>query len=217
MNIQELLSKAVKKKASDVHLLVGLSPTIRVFGELVELGEYGQIKSKEMEQIIFSLISVKQKEKFLSEKELDFGYENKDGNRFRINLHFEKNNIGMVARVISDKIPSLDDIDIPEVVRDLLELKQGLILITGPTGCGKSTTLAAMINDININKSLSIITLEDPIEYIFEPIKSIIIQRQLGSDMKTFSDGLRHALRQDPNVIMVGEMRDLETISSAIT
>ncbi len=217
MNIQELFSKAVKKNASDVHLITGLPPILRVDGELLELKEHNPIKLKEMEQIVFSLMSVEQKEKFLSEKELDFGYENKDGNRFRINLHFEKNNIGMVARVISDKIPSLDDINIPEVVRDLLNLKQGLILITGPTGCGKSTTLAAMINDININRSLSIITLEDPIEYIFKPVKSIIIQRQLGSDMKTFNDGLRHALRQDPNVIMVGEMRDLETISSAIT
>jgi twitching motility protein PilT len=123
----------------------------------------------------------------------------------------------MVARVISDKMPNLEEIGMPKIIYDLLNLKQGLILITGPTGCGKSTSLAAMINYINLNRRCHIITLEDPIEYLFKPEKSIIIQRQLGTDMLSFSEGLKHALRQDPNVIMVGEMRDLETIATTIT
>jgi twitching motility protein PilT len=125
--------------------------------------------------------------------------------------------MGLVARIINDKMPTLEDLSLPEIVSDLLNLKQGLILVTGPTGCGKSTTLAAMINYINSNHRLNIITLEDPIEYLFKPEKSIIIQRQLGSDMLSFASGLKHALRQDPNVIMVGEMRDLETIATTIT
>jgi twitching motility protein PilT len=169
-----------------------------------------------MEQMVYSLLDNQQKERFISGRDLDFGYE-LDNFRFRVNLHFEKNNIGLVARVITNQIPTLEEIDMPKIIYNLLNLKQGLILITGPTGCGKSTSLAAMIDYINSNHFYNIITLEDPIEYMFKPKKSIIIQRQLGSDMLSFAEGLKHALRQDPNVIMVGEMRDLETIATTIT
>jgi len=174
------------------------------------------LTDKEMEQMIYSLLDATQKEKFLRDRELDIGFEIEHF-RFRINLHFEKGNIGLVARVINDKMPTLEEIDMPKIIYRLLDLPQGLILLTGPTGCGKSTSLAAMVNYINENRFCNIITLEDPIEYLFKPKKSIIIQRQLGSDMVSFAEGLKHALRQDPNVIMVGEMRDLETIATTIT
>ncbi len=216
MNIKELFRTAAERKASDLHLVVGLPPILRIDGNLKFLEKKNKITFREMEQMIFSLLNKKQKERFVSNRELDLGLEI-DGFRFRVNLHFEKGNIGLVARVISDKIPTLEEIDMPKIVYKLLELEQGLIILTGPTGCGKSTSLAAMINYINKNRFCNIITLEDPIEFVFQPKKSIIIQRELGVDMLSFASGLKHALRQDPNVIMVGEMRDLETIATTIT
>jgi twitching motility protein PilT len=216
MNIKELLTTAAEKNASDLHLVVGLPPTLRINGELSFIDGQDKISAREMEQMIFSLVSEPEKEKFISTKELDLGYEI-DGTRYRINLHFEKGNMGLVARVIKDHLPTLEEIEMPKIIYNLLNLKQGLILLTGPTGCGKSTSLAAMIDYINANRFCNIITLEDPIEFVFQPKKSIIIQRQLGSDMVSFAEGLKHCLRQDPNVIMVGEMRDLETIATTIT
>ncbi len=216
MDIKKLFQIAVKRVASDLHLVVGLPPTLRIDGDLIEIEKEKPVTNKEMEQGVFSIITAKQKEEFIKTRELDFSYELSDS-RFRVNLHFEKNNIGLVARIISNKMPTLEGLGIGDIVRDLLNLKQGLILVTGPTGCGKSTTLAAMINYINASRRCNIITLEDPIEYLFTPNKSIVIQRQLGSDMLSFAGGLKHCLRQDPNVIMVGEMRDLETIATTIT
>ncbi len=216
MNIKELCKIAVEEKASDLHLVVGLPPILRIDGNLGFIEGKKELTDKDMEQLVFPLLDEVQKERFLSTRDLDFGLE-LDNIRFRVNLHFEKGNIGMVARVISQKIPNLEEIGMPKIVYNLLNLRQGLILLTGPTGCGKSTSLAAMIDYINSNRFCNIITLEDPIEYMFESNKSIIIQRQLGSDMLSFAEGLKHALRQDPNVIMVGEMRDLETIATTIT
>lgn len=215
MNIKEILKSSVEKKASDIHLVVGIPPVLRIDGELAAVNDK-PVSQKDMEQAIFSLITPEQKEKFLEKRDLDFGYELGDS-RFRVNLHFEKNNMGLVARIINDDMPTLEDLGMPQIIYSLLGLKQGLILVTGPTGCGKSTTLAAMINYINSNRHCNIITLEDPVEYLFKPDKSIISQRQLGSDMVRFSSGLKHVLRQDPDVIMVGEMRDLETIATTIT
>ena len=216
MDIKELLKIAAEKNASDLHLLVNVPPVIRIDGKLLYVENKEKITTKDMEQMVFSLIDSSQKERFVSTRELDFGYAI-DGFRYRINLHFEKGNIGMVARVINDTIPSLEDISMPKIVYDLLNLNQGLILLTGPTGCGKSTSLAAMVEYINNSRFTNIITLEDPVEYLFSSKKSIVMQRQLGTDMLSFSEGLKHALRQDPNVIMVGEMRDLETIATTIT
>jgi twitching motility protein PilT len=190
---------------------------LRIDGGLVAIDQKKILSKKEIEQMAMPLLSQEQKERFIKSKELDFGYEDKDETRFRVNLHYERGNIGLVARVISGAIPTLEDLGMPKVVYDLLNLQQGLILVTGPTGCGKSTTLAAMINYINQNRSCSIITLEDPIEFMFKHDKSIIMQRQLGTDISSFGQGLKHVLRQDPNVIMVGEMRDLDTIGATIT
>ena len=217
MNIDELFKIAVDKKASDVHLVVGRHPILRIDGNLTELTDLPEIDSKEAERLVFSILDDKQKEKFINERELDLPYEISEVSRFRVNLHWEKGNVGMVARIISNLTPSMEDVDMPDVVYDLLDEKQGLILVTGPTGCGKSTSLAAMINYINSTRSVHIITLEDPIEFTYEDKKSIIKQRQFGSDILSFAQGLKHVLRQDPNVILVGEMRDLETIAATIT
>lgn len=215
--IKEIFEVAIQKKASDVHLVVGSKPLIRIDGELSELEDMKPLTSKDMEQMVYPIISEEEKENFIKNKDLDFGYETQDHTRLRVNLHFERGNIGLVARIISSDIPTMEAINMPKVVYPLLNLKQGLILVTGPTGCGKSTTLAAMIDYVNINFQYNIITFEDPIEYHFPAKKSVIIQRQLGSDMVSFAEGLKHALRQDPNVIMVGEMRDLDTIATTIT
>ncbi|MEA3463629.1 MAG: PilT/PilU family type 4a pilus ATPase [Patescibacteria group bacterium] len=217
MNIKNFFKTALNSNASDIHLVVGLPPVLRIDGKLVNIEKSKAITNHDLEQMVFSIITEKQKQKLVTTRELDFGFESDDKSRFRVNLHYEKNNIGLVARVINEKIPALEDINMPEMTNDLLNLNQGLILVTGPTGCGKSTTLAAMINYINNNRNRSIITLEDPIEYLFHPVKSVITQRQLGSDMLSFANGLKHVLRQDPNVIMVGEMRDLETVAATIT
>ncbi|MFA6171489.1 MAG: PilT/PilU family type 4a pilus ATPase [Patescibacteria group bacterium] len=216
MTIKEIFKTAVREKASDVHLVANQGPILRIDGELKELKEK-KISRKEMEQLIFSILSAEQKSDFLANKELDFGFENDDGARFRVNVYLERDNMALVARIISREIPVLKELDMPGVVEELLNLNQGLILVVGPTGCGKSTSLAAMVDYINKKYSKKIVTLEDPIEYVFSSEKSIIVQRQLGTDMANFTEGLKHVLRQDPNVIMVGEMRDLETISTAIT
>ncbi|MFH0873862.1 MAG: type IV pilus twitching motility protein PilT [Candidatus Komeilibacteria bacterium] len=217
MNINELFKIASERKASDLHLIVGKPPILRVDGELKIISDMPVIKKADMESLLLSIITDTQKEKFLKERELDVSYELGGYSRYRINLHFEKDNMGMVARVISNVIPSMEELEMPPVALDMISKPQGLILVTGPTGCGKSTTLAAMIQRINDTRFANIITLEDPIEFIHAPIKSIIKQRQLGTDMISFGSALKHVLRQDPNVIMVGEMRDLETIAATIT
>ncbi len=216
INLELLFNEANAKGASDLHLAVGKSPTIRLHGELSQL-DYEPLSKAKMEELAFSIIKPTDKEDLLKKRELDTSWQAPDGTRFRINLHFERDNIGMVTRIIPTKAPSLEEIGMPPVVFELTRLSYGLVLVTGPTGCGKSTTLAAMVNLINNERAVNIITLEDPIEFIFKPNKSIIKQRQLGTDMNSFAEGLKHTLRQDPDVIMVGEMRDLETIAATLT
>ncbi|MCH8272459.1 MAG: PilT/PilU family type 4a pilus ATPase [Candidatus Marinimicrobia bacterium] len=217
MKLDDLCKIAVESKASDLHIIVGMPPVLRIDGNLGPIKGQGNVTDKIAEELIYPILTEKQKDIYIKEKELDLSYETKSGQRFRVNLHWEKDNLGLVARVISSNIPKMEDILMPEIAYKLLEMKQGLILITGPTGCGKSTTLAAMIDYINTNRSAHIVTLEDPIEFLFKPNKSIIKQRQLHTDMITFQSALVHVLRQDPNVIMVGEMRNLETIAATVT
>jgi twitching motility protein PilT len=221
MDIKNCFKIAYNLKASDIHLIVGYPVFIRVDGELkplYKLSDFSKniIKNQDIEKIAKELLKEEQLKKLKIKKDIDCGVSiNKY--RFRVNFSFERGNYKMAVRTIVSEEPTLEDIGMPAVVIDLLQSKQGLILITGPAGCGKSTTLAAMINHINKTRNDHIITLEDPVEYIFNPNKSLISQRQLGEDMISFASGLRHVLRQDPNVVMIGEMRDLETISTAIT
>ncbi|MFA5020917.1 MAG: type IV pilus twitching motility protein PilT [Patescibacteria group bacterium] len=216
MTIESLFGEAVEMSASDIHLLPGLKPHLRVDGELKPY-DGKELSAKEIELLVKSMISENAFKKFVLEKELDFAYEISGGFRFRVNLHYVSGAIGLSARTIPAEVPSMKDVMMPQVAYDLCNMNRGLILVTGPTGCGKSTSLAAMIDYINENRNENIITLEDPIEFIFKPQKSIIRQRQLGTDMQSFQEGLIHVLRQDPNVVMVGEMRNLETIATTIT
>ncbi len=216
MNLDNYFKEAVTKKASDIHLIVGQPITLRIDGKLVPI-KGTELSKSEAEKTILSILTPLQKEKFAELKDLDFSYEINNGSRFRVNIFIEKDNYSLAARIISSRIPTMDDIDMPQVVYEMTRTHQGLILITGPTGCGKSTSLAAMINLINNEKVANIITLEDPVEFIFKSDKSIVRQRQLGTDMVTFASALKHVLRQDPDVIMVGEMRDLETIAATLT
>ncbi|PIT90009.1 type IV pili twitching motility protein PilT [Candidatus Kuenenbacteria bacterium CG10_big_fil_rev_8_21_14_0_10_36_11] len=217
MNLKEIFQDAVIKGASDVHIIVGKPPIFRIIGDLKVVKNAPEITSQLAEDLIFALLTAQQKERLEQERELDFSEEISDKTRFRINCHYEKNNLGLVARIIPAQIPTPEELGLPAVVCELTRKNQGLILLTGPTGCGKSTTLAAMINLINQERSATIVTLEDPIEFLFQPTKSIIMQRQLGTDVLSFEQGLKHVVRQDPNVIMVGEMRDLETIAATLT
>lgn len=222
MDINNLFKLAAEKRASDIHLSAGQSPVLRINGALLDLnevvaeGDFGPLTGADLDGFLDQLLSRDQKERFLDKRDFDLGYQIGEY-RYRVNCAFEKGNINIVARIIDDHIPTLDEIGLPQAARDFLNLPQGFILVTGPTGCGKSTTLASMIEHINSTRRLNVITLEDPIEYVFKPEQCIISQRQLGTDMLSFASGLKHVLRQDPNVIMVGEMRDLETIAAAVT
>ncbi|MFA6525679.1 MAG: type IV pilus twitching motility protein PilT [Patescibacteria group bacterium] len=217
MKLDDLLLIAVEKRASDLHLAVGKPPILRIDGALAPIDDLEPITPDDAKEIIFGILSEIQKERLTKDREIDVSYEIPEISRFRVNIHWEKGNIGLVARVVTSLTPTMEELEMPKVVYDLLNEKQGLILVTGPTGCGKSTSLAAMINYINTTRAANIITLEDPIEFIYKAKKSIIKQRQLGSDMLSFAEALKHVLRQDPNVILVGEMRDLDTIAATIT
>jgi twitching motility protein PilT len=221
LNLKKYFSLAAKQKASDLHLMVGLPAFVRIDGRLEYLYKVSKIEDqkilkKDLEALCLDLLTNEQYLLLQEKKDLDCGI-TIDNNRFRVNFSYEKTNLKIAARIVNSSFFSLQDIGMPPIINELLQQKQGLILVTGPTGCGKSTTLAAMVNEINETRSEHIVTLEDPIEFVFENNKSIIAQRQLGEDMNSFAAGLRHVLRQDPNVIMIGEMRDLETISTAIT
>lgn len=222
MDINQLFKLAADHKASDIHLVFGQPPILRIDGELQDInktvtaGGFPALTTADLTAGAAAMLSPELRQRLLDKRDLDLGYEI-DNYRFRVNFAYEKNNLMIVARVINQQPPTLEEIGMPSVVQKLLNLPQGFILVTGPTGCGKSTTLAAMINYINENRSANIISLEDPIEFIFTPQRSLISQRQLGTDMLSFASGLKHVLRQDPNVIMLGEMRDLETIATAVT
>lgn len=214
-SIKKYFDLAIKEGASDLHLVGGEKPALRVDGELRELQDKA-LPNKEVETAIFSILSAEQKKKYNDELELDLGYEH-EGVRFRVNIHQEEGAVGMAARLIPRLIPSPDDLKFEPALYDFINLLDGLILVVGPTGHGKSTTLASMIEEINKTRKSHIITIEDPIEFVFKDKKSLIEQREVGTDTKSFAAALKHVLRQDPNVILVGEMRDPETIATVLT
>ncbi len=217
MDINQLLTSAVGQNASDMHIKVGSHPVIRVNGELMSLESAGMITQEYALAIISAMMTDSQKKRFVEKKEVDLSYSISGLGRFRVNVFQQRGSIGMVFRVIPMKIMTIADLGLPKILEKLSLEPRGLILVTGTTGSGKSTTLAAMIEHINMYKTMHIMTIEDPIEYLYKDKKSLINQREIGQDADTFANALRSALRQDPDVILVGEMRDFETISTAIT
>lgn len=216
MDLSQLLQVTIDKQASDLHIVSGYFPAIRINGDLYQLNTYPVLTPEVARAILFSILTDEQKENLLANKEIDLGYDF-NGNRFRGNVYFSKNAINAEFRLIPSKIRTLEELSLPSYLYKLTGVGQGLILVTGPTGEGKSTTLASLINDINAKNSKHIVTIEDPIEYVYPKLKSIITQRELHQDTHSWGIALRSALRQDPDVILIGEMRDYETIQLAMT
>jgi len=217
MHINELLKETMDAHASDLHLTAGRKPTIRVWGKLLTLDHHEVLTPEDSSQLAYSMLNAFQKQKFEKTWELDLSYGVPGLGRFRVNLYRQRGATGIAIRSIPSVIPSIEDLNLPPILRDLSRKPRGMILVTGPTGHGKSTALAAMIDAINSERACHIVTVEDPIEYLHEHKKSIVNQRELGFDTQTFPNALRGVLREDPNVVMVGEMRDLETIGAALT
>jgi len=215
-DIKAILTYAIENKASDVHINVEMPPVLRKNTELMAM-DFPPISDEDAKGIVLSLIGPEKFKKFQEGKDFDFSTTIDDGHRFRVNAHYQRDTIAVSFRVIPNQIPQIDDLHLPPIVKELTDLPRGLVLVTGHTGAGKSTTLAAMIGLINSRHGKRIITLEDPIEYLIENENCMIEQREVGSDCPNFASGLRHVLRQDPDIIMVGEMRDLETTSFTIT
>jgi twitching motility protein PilT len=215
--MQELLQITIHEKASDLHLSVGQPPVLRIDGKLVPLSKKAPRTKENMQELVSSLLNEHQQKKLVEEREIDFSYTVLEGARFRGNIFFELGGLSIALRLIPDKIASIEELNLPPVLRQFTQATQGFVLITGPSGHGKSTTSAALIDEINRTRADHIITIEDPIEYVFKDDKSIIDQREVTKDTKSFARALRATFRQDPDVILVGEMRDLETIATAIT
>ncbi|NIM04133.1 MAG: PilT/PilU family type 4a pilus ATPase [Armatimonadetes bacterium] len=216
LHVDELLAALMEKDGSDLHLSVGSPPVLRVNGELIPLN-FEVLTPARAQEITYAILTDERIAEFEQAHELDFAYSVPGLSRFRVNLHFQRGSIGAAFRTVPMEPPSLDELGMPSVLKTLCYKPRGLVLVTGPTGSGKSTTLAAMVKEINMSRRCHIITIEDPIEFLHRNNLSIVIQREVGSDTHSFANALRHILRQDPDVILVGEMRDLETIASAIT
>lgn len=216
MTMHEILQQAVTAGASDVHITVASPPVMRVNGKLIRMFD-NPLLPEDTKRIILEILTPEQKQSFEEKGEIDISYSTAGLGRFRINIYKQRGSYSMALRVVALSIPTLEQLRLPKIIAELSEKQRGLILVTGPTGSGKSTTLAAMINHMNQHRNDHIITIEDPIEYLHKHQKSMVNQREIGHDTHTFANALRAALRQDPDVILVGEMRDLETISTAIT
>src|SRR3989339_1655509 len=214
---RRFLEIVIKEQASDLILSVGHSPMIRITGQLVPLTREKIINSDDAKGYAFSIMKENIQKKFLEEKEIDFSYDYDGKSRFRVNVFSQRDNISMALRFIPYTIRTIEELGIPPVLHEFTSKNQGLVLMTGASGQGKTTTLAALIDEINHTRSLHVITIEDPIEYIYEPDRAVIEQREIGQDSHSFTNALRATFRQNPDVIMVGEMRDLETISTTIT
>ena len=222
MEIHELLDLTIKNNASDLHLLPGIPPSVRIDGTLRYLSNYPPLTPKEMETMIFSILKPEQKELLINNKEIDFSFGFGGGaygdlGRFRTNLYYQRGVLSAAFRFLMPNIRTIEELKLPKICHSFAQLKQGFVLVTGPTGHGKSTTIAAIINEINLNKAVHILTIEDPIEYVYPSGKSIISQREMDLDTHSWSLALRSALREDPDVVLVGEMRDPETIAAALT
>lgn len=217
MEMIDILKATVQKGASDLHLVIGQPPMVRIDGGLKPMAEFPAVTADESKRMIYSLLSDEHRARFEKDWDLDFSVAVEGTSRFRVNVLLEKNGVEAVLRVIAAKIPAPDDILLPPTITDLVNTPRGLILVTGPTGSGKSTTLACLINLINQKFHHHILTIEDPIEFVYENKNSVVRQREIGQQSRSFAAALRHALRQDPDVVLIGEMRDLETISAALT
>ena len=217
VRIESLLEECVRTKASDLHLQVGLPPILRIDGALQPVSGYGNLDEPTVERLVFATLEEDQKQILIKDKEFDYSFSFGDLGRFRVNAFHEKGNIAGAFRLIPNEIQSINELGMPSVVTSFADFPRGLVLVTGPTGSGKSTTLAALVDKINREKSVHIITIEDPIEFTHKSLRSVVVQREVHYDTYSFSAALRSALREDPDVVLIGEMRDLETISAAIT
>lgn len=213
---EELLKTAVDAKASDLHITVGIPPVLRVNGKLTTIGNE-KLTQQDTETFVREILNDDQWERYIELGELDFSYSSPGIGRFRINAFKQRGSHAIAIRLVALEMPTLEGLLMPSILKDLCQKQRGLVLVTGPTGSGKSTTLAAMINEINKTRTCHVITLEDPVEYMHKHNKSIVNQREIGQDTQSYANALRSALREDPDVILVGEMRDLETIGIAIT
>jgi twitching motility protein PilT len=214
--IDEILALMTEREASDLHIASGSAPYLRIHGEMVKLN-YKDITPEVCQALIFEILSKTQRESFLDNWELDCSYSLKGVGRFRVNVFRQRKGVAAVFRLIPEQIQTIQELGLPETLENLINVSEGLVLVTGPTGSGKSTTLASLIHTINVNQRAHIITIEDPIEFVHHNEQSLINQREVSSHTKSFHQALRAALREDPDVILVGEMRDLETISLALT
>lgn len=217
LRIEILLEEVVRRRASDLHLQVGLAPTLRIDGSLVPLSGYNILDESAVEALIFAILDPDQQQILIKDKEFDFSFAFGTLGRFRVNAFHERGNLAAALRLIPNEIKTVTQLGMPPIVMEFANYARGLVLITGPTGSGKSTTLAALIDKINTERSQHIITIEDPIEFTHKSKKSVVVQREVHYDTYSFSAALRSSLRQDPDVVLIGEMRDLETISAAIT
>ncbi len=216
IDIKAILGTAIENGASDVHINVGMPPVLRKNTELIDV-DLPAVSNEDAKEMVVSMVGPERFKKYLDTKDMDFSTSIDDGTRFRVNAHVQRDTIAISFRVIANQVLDLEDLHLPPIIKELTNLPRGLVLVTGHTGSGKSTTLAAMLGTINRKYRKRIITLEDPIEYMIENDNSMIEQREIGSDCPSFASGLKHVLRQDPDIIMVGEMRDLETTSFTIT
>lgn len=217
VRIETLLEDVIRKKASDLHLQVGLPPMLRIDGSLTPVSGQNALDIETIEKLIFAILDQDQQQILMKDKEFDFSFAFGDLGRFRVNAFHERGNLAAALRLIPNEIKTVQELNMPAIVNNFSEYPRGLVLVTGPTGSGKSTTLAAIIDKINTEKAQHIITIEDPIEFTHKSKKSVVVQREVHYDTYSFSAALRSSLRQDPDVVLIGEMRDLETISAAIT
>ncbi|HTX62591.1 MAG TPA: type IV pilus twitching motility protein PilT [Acidimicrobiales bacterium] len=217
LHVDDLLRYAVRMGASDLHLTASMPPTFRLHGSLRAMEEMGAIDHETLRNLVYGILTQGQREQFEAEHELDTSHEIAGVGRFRVNVCLQRGTVAVALRPIPNQVPELNTLALPDVVATFAHLRRGLVLVTGPTGSGKSTTLASVIDVINRTRPLHVVTVEDPVEFIHEHKRSIVTQREVGEDTKSFAEALRRALRQDPDVILVGEMRDLETISTALT